>query len=101
VTIDLSIRKGEIEAIQAYLADAGIETSDKEASALLKVAMQAVLDRDWWLVIAKDLHLGYGLYATENAAIKAATDNTLGIFGGVVVRAFPYTKRVDYIKEQA
>ena len=99
MTIDLSIRKGEIEAIQAYLADAGIETSDEEAKALLKVAMRAVLDRDWWVLIAKDLHLGFGLYATENAAVKAAVDNELALFGGLVVRAFPYTKRLDYVKE--
>jgi hypothetical protein len=101
VTIAISINKAETEAVQDYLRKAGIETSDEEAKALLKVAMQAILARDWWLVVSKELRYGFGLYATEAAAVKAATNNELGIFGQAVVRAFPYTKRVDYVKEQA
>lgn len=95
----ISIRKDEltstIEAMEGEHA-----TAEQAARAVLRVALQALWQRDWWLVVSTDLRLTYGVYATENAAVKAARSNELGLIGQVrVLPVLSAEKRTTYVEE--
>lgn len=101
MTVDISARKVEMTAVVDWLAQEGIETSQEGARALIKAAMNMVLNRDWY-VATTDTRSTYGLYATRDAAVKAAKNNEFGEPAGVaIVRVLSAQKRADYVRSQA
>lgn len=95
----ISIRAAELTStIEALEQDH--DSAEKAARAVLGVALRALWQRDWWLVVSTDLRLTYGVYATENAAVKAATANDLGLIGRLrVLPVLSAEKRTTYIEE--
>lgn len=93
------MRKSEFDAIQKILLEDGIEASPEGVRAIAKAAIQAILERDWYLVHNPTNRLTYGLFATEGAATKAATANEVGVFGTVgVVKILSAEQRLEYVK---
>lgn len=71
--MNLTPRKSETDPIVALLEDGGYETADQLAKAIVKSAFESLLNREWWLTVARvdDLSLVYGLSATQAQAERA------------------------------
>jgi hypothetical protein len=78
----LRSRADEVKLVLAALSEQGFDDVEpKDAEAILRTAVQVVMQRDWWLVVfrtAEGMEIPQGLFATEGAALKVAKQNLLG-----------------------
>lgn len=71
---NLRTRKAERAPIVDLLENAEFATADDLADAVLKQAYRTLMDRDWYLTVAKlgqGMQVAYGLFATPAAAKRA------------------------------
>lgn len=81
----LTLKKAEVQAVAEAL-DGDYETVEDAAKAALKAAYGAFQRRDWYVVTSREFGLSYGVYGSENEAVKKAErGHELGLGGELFV----------------
>ena len=81
----LTLRKAEVQAVVEAL-DQDHETVEDAARAALKAAYKALQQRDWYVITSREFGLSYGIYGSENEAVKKAEKgHALGLGGELFV----------------
>ncbi len=85
--VRVDARKDEVKAISELLEDDSYDSSEKLARAVVTTTIKLMLERDWYVVASRNggHNLLYGPLPSENAAMKALADESLGLGGEVGV----------------
>lgn len=81
----LTLRKAEVQAVAEAL-EGDYETVQDAAKAALRASFRAFQGRDWYVITSRDFGLSYGVYGSENEAVKKAERGAeLGLGGELFI----------------
>jgi len=98
----IDARASEWKPLVELLENGEFDSSRSLANAIIKQSYETFLQREWFAVVMRNegMNILWGLFATENAARVAITENELGVRGKVgVFKIASATARAQYVKE--
>lgn len=96
----LTLRKAEVQAV-AEVLEQDYETVEDAAKAALRAAYGSFQRRDWYVITSREFGLSYGVYGSENEAVKKAEKgHDLGLGGELfVTRVYSAAAQEEHVVE--